>query len=85
MTEQYTKRVNKTRKKLVFKQGNLVWVHLQKDRFPEQLKCKLQPRGDRPFAVIERINDNAYKIDLPEEYGVSPTFNVSDLSPYFFL
>ena len=66
MTEQYTKRVNKTRKKLVFKQGDLVWVHLRKDRFPEQHKCKLQPRGDGPFVVLERINDNAYKIDLPK-------------------
>ena len=82
-TEKYTKRVNKTRKKLVFEQGDLVWVHLRKDRFPKQRKCKLRPCGDGPFAVLKGINDNAYKIDLPEEYGVSPTFNVSDLSPYF--
>ena len=30
--------------------------------------------------MLERINDNAYKIDLPGEYNVSATFNVSDLS-----
>ena len=29
---------------------------------------------------MEKINDNAYKIDLPGEYNVSATFNVSDLS-----
>jgi hypothetical protein len=26
------------------------------------------------------INDNAYKVDLPSEYNVSVTFNVTDLS-----
>jgi len=33
--------------------------------------------------VLERINDNAYKIDLPSEYNVSSTFNVSDLSLFY--
>ena len=32
------------------------------------------------FQIIERINDNTYKVDLPGEYGVSATFNVADLS-----
>ena len=31
---------------------------------------------------MERINDNAYKLDLPGEYGVSASFNVADLSPF---
>ena len=31
---------------------------------------------------MERINNNAYKLDLPEEYGVSTTFNLSDLIPF---
>ncbi|XP_059290305.1 uncharacterized protein LOC132043866 [Lycium ferocissimum] len=39
------------------------------------------PRGDGPFEVLERLNDNAYKIDLPPEYQVHNTFNVCDLSP----
>jgi hypothetical protein len=31
---------------------------------------------------VEHINDNAYKLDLPGEYGVSASFNVADLSPF---
>ncbi|GKV29618.1 hypothetical protein SLEP1_g38525 [Rubroshorea leprosula] len=33
--------------------------------------------------IVEEINDNAYKIKLPGDYGVSATFNVADLSPYY--
>ena len=28
------------------------------------------------------INSNAYRLDLPKEYGVSNTFNVTDLVPF---
>jgi hypothetical protein len=30
-----------------------------------------------------QINDNAYKLELPPEFGVSPKFNISALRPYF--
>ena len=39
-------------------------------------------RADGPFEVLERVNVDAYKIDLPRDYQVSATFNVSDLSSY---
>ena len=54
----------------------------EKERFPEQIKSKLQSRGDGPFQVLQKINDNAYKIDLPSKYNVSSTFNMSDLFPF---
>jgi hypothetical protein len=40
------------------------------------------PRADGPFKVLEKINQNAYKLDLPADFGVSPTFNIVDLKPY---
>jgi hypothetical protein len=76
----YASKANKGRKLVVFQPGDWVWVHMRKERFPNQRKSKLQPRGDGPFQVLERINNNAYKIDLLGEYGVSATFNVADLT-----
>jgi hypothetical protein len=35
-----------------------------------------------PFKILAKINDNAYKLELPPEFGVSPSFNISDLQPY---
>ena len=40
------------------------------------------PRGDGFFQVLERINDNAYKIDLPPDHQVHNTFNMCDLLPF---
>jgi hypothetical protein len=45
-------------------------------------KSKLMSRVAGPFKILAKINDNAYKLELPPEFGVSPTFNISDLRPY---
>ena len=55
---------------------------MHKKRFPAHRRTKLHPRGDGPFQIFVKINDNAYKVDLPGEYNVFATFNVSDLSPF---
>ena len=55
---------------------------MRKDRFLAKRCSKLLLRGDGSFQVLERINDNTYKLDLLGEYDVSATFNVTDLSPF---
>jgi hypothetical protein len=55
---------------------------LRKERFPDLRKSKLMPRADGPFKVLKKINENAYKLDLPAYFGVSPIFNIADLKPY---
>ena len=80
--EHYETKANKGCRKVIFQPGEWVLAHLRKERFPSHRHSKLNPRGDGPFQVLERINDNAYKIDLLGEYNVSATFNVSDLSHF---
>ena len=75
---------NQTRKEVLFEPGDMVWVHLRKDRFPLLRKSKLKPCGAGPYKVLAKINDNTYSVDIAiEEFGgVSNSFNVADLSPY---
>jgi hypothetical protein len=81
MTEKYRVVGSKGKREVKLEQCDLVWLHLRKDHFPNLRKSKLMPRADGPFKIIEKINDNAYKFELPPEFRVSPTFNISDLRP----
>jgi hypothetical protein len=39
-------------------------------------------RAAGPFKILAKINGNVYKLELPPEFGVSLSFNISDLRPY---
>jgi hypothetical protein len=62
---------DKGRKQLNFEPGDLVWLYLRKEWFPNLRKSKLMPRDDGSFKVLEKINNNAYKLNLPADFGVS--------------
>lgn len=70
---------NKGRKQVFFEPGDLVWIHMRKERSLSKRKSKLHPRGDGPF---KRIGDNPCKLDLLGEYQVSATSNVAELSMF---
>jgi hypothetical protein len=82
MNEKYRIAGSKGRKEIKLEPGDLVWLHLRKDHFPELWKSKLMSRAAGPFKVLEKIIDNAYRLELPVDFRVSPTFNISDLHPY---
>ncbi|KAK7360361.1 hypothetical protein VNO77_02348 [Canavalia gladiata] len=51
------------------------------DKVPQPLLA--YPLGDiSPFQVLEHIAPNTYHLNLPRDYGVSDTFNVSNLSRF---
>jgi hypothetical protein len=68
---------NKGRRQVIFEPGDWILGAYEKGR----RVSKLHPRGGGSFQVLARINNNAYKLDLPGEYNISATFNVYDLSP----
>jgi hypothetical protein len=56
---------SKGRKLVSFEPGDMVRLHLRKDRFPTLRRSKLMPRAADPFKVLTKINDNTYILDLP--------------------
>ena len=76
-------KLNVNKQPMIFNTGDLVWLHLRKDHFPNERKSKLLPQADGPFKVLACYNNDAHKIDLPrDKYNVSDVFNIKDLSPY---
>ncbi|RDY12412.1 hypothetical protein CR513_02805, partial [Mucuna pruriens] len=59
---------NKGRKIVLFKEGDLLWVHWRKEKFSHLRRSKLFPRGDDLFKIITKINNNAYQFDMPQDF-----------------
>ncbi|KAK8947266.1 hypothetical protein KSP39_PZI006860 [Platanthera zijinensis] len=64
------------------KVGDLVMVRLIPERLPTGTLKKLADRRAGPFRLIKKLGDNAFLLELPPDWGISPVFNVSDLTPY---
>ena len=47
-----------------------------------QRSSKLFARENGSFKIIENIGRSAYKLKFPDDYDISPIFNVKDLRPY---
>jgi len=82
VNSQVMQQVNKHKKGIHFQPRDLVWIHMRKERFPSKCKSKIMPRSEGPYEVLEQVGPNAYKVDLPGDYGISATFNMADLRPY---
>lgn len=62
--------------------GDLVWVFLCCERIPVGTYNKLMPKKTGPCRILNRINNNAYKVQLPTHVKTATVFNIEDLTPY---
>ncbi|KAE8672853.1 putative CCCH-type zinc finger family protein [Hibiscus syriacus] len=79
----YKTRVDNHRRQVLFDVGDFVWAVLTRDRFPVGEYNKLKDRKIGPCEVVQKINENAYRLRLPSHLKTSDVFNVKHLSHCF--
>jgi len=62
--------------------GDEVLVYLRKERFLIGTYNKLKYKKIGPCRVVRKYGENAYQVDLPEEYDIMPIFNFNNLYEY---
>ena len=72
----YRLRAGVRKKFKTFNVGKLVMVQFFRNEFPPGTIKKLHPRSAGPFKILTKLNDNAYVIDLPEDFEINSTFNL---------
>jgi len=81
-SEKYKQRVDLHRRSVEFQPGDSVLIRLRPERFPKGSFQKLHHRRGGPFKILQRLGPNAYHIELPPEFHLSPVFNVEDLTAF---
>jgi hypothetical protein len=80
--QEYKRKVDQHRKEFQFEVGDQVLAHLRKKSFPRGTYNKLKMKKIGPCKILRNFGANAYEIELPNDVGISPIFNVSDQYPY---
>jgi len=65
-----------------FNEGDFVMIKLRPERFLPRTMKKLHAREAGPFKVIKRIGPNVYVLELLLDYGISSTFNITNMKEY---
>jgi hypothetical protein len=81
-SQEYKRRVDQHRRELQFEVGDLILVHLRKERFPRGTYNKLKMKKIGLCKVIRKFGANTYDIELPDGVRISLILNVTDLYPY---
>jgi len=75
--KRYKDFANKFRQEVKFQEGDEVWLNIRNFWLPEGLSHKFLGPYASPFKVLEKNHSDTYKLELPENLRVHPTFHVS--------
>jgi hypothetical protein len=81
-TKVYAQRANLRKRDKQFEVGDQVLIRLCSERFPPGSYNKIHARRAGPFTILKKLGPNAYVIDLPPTYAISPVFNIEDLTAF---
>jgi len=79
--KRYKDFADKSRREVKFQEGDEVWLNIKNFRLLEGLSHKFLGPYVGPFKVLEKKRSDIYKLELPENLRVHPTFHVSLLKP----
>ena len=64
-----------------YEPGNLVWLKVVNIQLTWPSK-KLDDRWLKPFTVLEKVGQHAYRLQLPSLWHIHPVFHTTLLRPY---
>ncbi len=64
-----------------FQEGDEVWLNIKNFRLPESLSHMFLGPYAGPFKMLEKKLSDIYKLELPKNLRIHPTFHVSLLKP----
>ena len=82
-TNSYKKAADMKRRQAKFAKGDLVMVHLRKNRSPTGTYSKLKDRQIGSVRILEKYGENAFKVELSPDMNIHLVFNIVDLKPYY--
>jgi hypothetical protein len=81
-SQEYKRRVDQHRRELQFEVGDQILADLKKERFPRGTNNKVRMKKIGPCKILRKFDANSYEIELPDDVGISPIFNISYLYSY---
>jgi len=79
--KRYKDFADKSRREVKFQVGDEVWLNIKNFRLLKGLSHKFLGPYASPFKVLEKKLFDTYKLELPKNLIVHPTFHVSLLKP----